>query len=182
MASQFRKHLKFGWRNRLRLLKQNRRLGHCGEQVFFDDNVKLLRFPQNIYVDDRVAIKEGTRICACNKFATIHVGRNTTVGFHTFIYASEKIEIGDDCLIAAFVYIVDSNHLAKRGININQQGNETAPIKIGRDVWVGTGAKILAGVTIGEGAIVAAGAIVNRDVEPYQIVGGIPAKLIGERT
>lgn len=84
-------------------------------------------------------------------------------------------------MIAPFVYLVDSDHGIDKGTKMNQQPNQTAPIKIGSDVWIGTGAKILKGVTIGDGAIIAAGAVVKDSVEPYKIVGGIPAKTISER-
>lgn len=126
-------------------------------------------------------IKEGARICACNETATISIGKNTTIGFHTFIFASNHISIGDDCLVAPFVYLVDSDHSIEKNQLINQQSNTTSPIKIGNDVWLGTGCKILKGVTIGDGAIIAAGAIVNADVPAYEIWGGIPAKKISER-
>jgi acetyltransferase-like isoleucine patch superfamily enzyme len=79
------------------------------------------------------------------------------------------------------VYIVDSNHTFRREELINRQPNTTASIVIGNDVWIGTKATVLAGVTIGDGAIIASGAIVNRDVEPYTIVGGAPLKVIGLR-
>ena len=84
-------------------------------------------------------------------------------------------------MIAPFVYIVDSNHEIAKGKLINQQVNKTAPIEIGNDVWISTGAKILKGIKIGNGAVIAAGAVVTQDVSPYSIYGGIPAKKIGER-
>jgi acetyltransferase-like isoleucine patch superfamily enzyme len=180
-ASQFRQHLKFSWGNVLRLWYYQRRLGDCGDKVFFDKNVEIQRFLNHISIGDQAAIKEGAHICACNAKATIQIGQNTTVGYYTFIFASERIKIGDNCLIAPFAYIVDSDHGIERKTLINQQANLTAPIEIGNDVWVGTGAKILKGVTIGEGAVIAAGAVVKDSVSPYQIVGGIPARVLGER-
>lgn len=59
--------------------------------------------------------------------------------------------------------------------------NELAPVTIGNDVWIGTGAAVMGGVTIGDGSIVAYGSVVTRDVEPYSVVGGVPAKLIRPR-
>ena len=152
-----------------------------GRQVFIDKNVSLLRFPKNINLDDEVVIKKGAQICSCNAAAAITIGKRTTVGFYTFIYASNSIKIGNDCLIAPFVYIVDSDHSIEMGRPINAQPNQTERIIINNDVWIATGAKILKGVVIGEGAVVAAGAVVKDNVPPYTIVGGIPAKIIGKR-
>ena len=181
MSSQLRKHLKFGWKQRIRILRERNRIGLLGKSVFIDKNVELQRFPKNISVADFAVLKEGVRICSCNDSAKISIGKNTTVGFHTFIFSSEKIEIGNDCLIAPFVYIVDSDHVADKGKPINQQGNITASIKIGNDVWIGTGAKILKGTVIDDGAIIAAGAVVSGYVGSNEIFGGIPAKKISER-
>lgn len=179
--SQFRKHLKFTWKNHLRYFFQKRRLGSLGKHVFLDKRVEFLRFPKNIFIDDEVAIKEGAKICSCNEKAQIKIGKRTTVGYHTFIFASEGIEIGDDCLIASFVYLVDSNHTIKKGININQQPNKTAPISIGKDVWIASNVTILKGVTIHDGAVIAANSVVNEDVRANEVWGGTPARKIGMR-
>ena len=82
---------------------------------------------------------------------------------------------------APFVYIVDSDHNIDKGQLINQQPNNTAAVKIGNDVWIGTGAKILKGVTIKDGAVIAAGSLVKSDVNSYEVHGGVPAKKISER-
>lgn len=179
--NQFRKYLVFSEKNLKRWKKANLILGKCGEQVWIDKNVDFLRFPKQIFLDDRVAIKEGSRICCCNEKSKIIIGKNTTIGYHNFIFSSESIEIGDDCLIAPFVYIVDSDHQARRNMKINEQNNLTAPIKIGNDVWIASNVTILKGVQIGDGAVIAANSVVNRDVEPYTIVGGSPAKYIRKR-
>lgn len=181
MSSQVRKHTKTRIKHRIRHFIQGLRIKKIGRGVFLDDNIKLLRFPKSISIDDFVMIKEGARICSCNENSSIHIGANTTVGFHTFIYASESITIGSNCLIAPFVYIVDSDHGIAKDQPINQQSNYTSPVVIEDDVWIGTGAKILKGVRIGEGSIIAAGSVVKEDTEPYAIYGGIPAKKISER-
>jgi acetyltransferase-like isoleucine patch superfamily enzyme len=64
---------------------------------------------------------------------------------------------------------------------IRETADELLPTKIGRDVWIGANAVILGGVTIGEGAVVAAGAVVNQDVEPGAVVAGVPARKIRKR-
>ncbi len=179
--SQLRKHLKFSWKVRLRQWYLSRRIGYLGKNVFIDKNVELQRYPKNIFIEEDVVIKEGARICACNEQAQIKIGKRTTIGFHTFIFSSENIFIGDDCLIAPFVYIVDSNHIAKKNKNINLQGNETSPITIGNDVWIASNVTILKGVKISNGAIVAANSVVNKDIPENEIWGGSPAKKIGNR-
>ena len=178
---QLSKHLKKTIFTRFRYWKNKSKLGHCGKDIFFEKDVHLMRYPQNISLGDNMVIKAGARICPCNNEATIKIGARTTFGYHSFIFASEKVEIGDDCLIAPFVYIVDSDHGIDKSQKINQQPNQTAPIYVGNDVWIGTGVKILKGVSIGDGAVIASGALVKDDVEAYSIVGGIPAKKISER-
>lgn len=140
-----------------------------------------MRFPRGIFIGDDVVVKEGARICSCNETSSIQIGKRTTIGYHVFIFASSRIEIGDDCLIAPFVYVVDSNHRTAPGMLINEQENDVAPIRIGNDVWISTGVTVLKGVAIGDGAIVAANSVVNTDVPANEIWGGSPAVKIGIR-
>lgn len=179
--SQLRKHLKFSLKHRWRAWRQASRLGHLGEKVWIDKNVELMRFPSNISIGDEVVLKEGAKICACNSKAKVSLGHRSTLGYHSFIFASEGIQIGDDCMIAPFVYFVDSDHGIKRDQKMNTQANAAAPIKVGNDVWIASNVTILKGVSIGEGAVIAANSVVNKDVGPYEIWGGTPAKKIGER-
>lgn len=110
------------------------------------------------------------------------LGERSFIGDYCVIGCNSEITIGRDAMIAQAVTIRDTDHAFDRtDIPMNRQGITTAPIRIDDDVWIGHGAAILKGVTIGYGAIVAAGAVVNRDVAPYAIVGGIPARVIGNR-
>ncbi|WP_323810806.1 acyltransferase [Sphingobium baderi] len=110
------------------------------------------------------------------------MGRNSYLGEYTVIGCNDKIEIGRDVMIAQSVSIRDTDHAYyQTDIPMNQQGTITAPVVIEDNVWIGHGATILKGVRIGTGAVVAAGAVVTRDVEPFLIVGGVPAKKIGSR-
>ncbi|MEL6865831.1 MAG: hypothetical protein AAFP19_15505, partial [Bacteroidota bacterium] len=111
---QLRKHLKRTIFTQFRYWKNKNRLKYCGEGIFFEKDVQLMRYPQNISLGDYMVLKSGARICACNEKAHITIGKNTTVGYHTFMFASAGIEIGDNCLIAPFVYLVDSDHGIER--------------------------------------------------------------------
>lgn len=180
--AQMRRHLPGGlgvawrrWWARLRGVRM-------GEGVVLFPGVSLLRYPGNIAIGASAVVKSGAHLCPCNATAQVQVGARTSIGFHTFLYASAGISVGADCMIAPFVYIVDSDHGVRRDVLMNRQTNVARPIVIGDDVWIGAQAVVLAGVTIGTGAVVAAGAVVTQDVEPYAIVGGVPARKLGERT
>lgn len=179
--SQLRQHLKHNFITRFRAIWESFRLNRIGKNVYIDRDVRFLRYPGNIAIEDDVVIKEGARICVCNSKATIRIGKRTTVGYHSFIFSSNSIEIGDDCLIAPFVYIVDSNHGIDRTSKINEQPNVTGPIKLGNDIWIASNVTILMGITIGDGVVIAANSVVNHSIPAYEIWGGSPAKKIGDR-
>jgi len=110
-----------------------------------------------------------------NKNAKLEIGSGYT-NSDVDITCFESIRIGDKVAISKGVIIRDSdNH------NIVGSGDiETKPIVIGDHVWIGMRAIILKGVTIGEGSVIAAGAVINRDVPPHTLVGGVPARIIRE--
>jgi len=110
--------------------------------------------------------------------ARIELGANTFLGRGVEIEASESVVIGEGCLIAPGVYLTDHNHSTARGLPMFEQPCITAAITIGDDVWIGANAAILPGVRIGDGAVIAAGAVVNRSVHAGAIVGGVPARFI----
>jgi len=179
--SQLRDNTRFYLFHYLRLLIANINLGYLGKRVWIDNNVKFMRYPSNIYIDTDVIVKEGVRICSCNEKAKISIGARTTLGYNTFIFSSDSIQIGEDCLIAPFVYIVDSNHGIEKSKKINAQENLTSRVKIGNDVWIASNVTVLKGVVISDGAVIAANSVVNSDVGSYEIWGGTPARKIGER-
>ncbi|WP_229746303.1 acyltransferase [Rhodococcoides trifolii] len=108
----------------------------------------------------------------------IRIGRNTIVGNDALLDGRSGITIGDNVNFGGHVQIIAGHHDHQS----SDFGSVLIPITIGNRVVIGTRATILTGVTIGEGAIIAAAALVNKDVPPYSIVGGVPAKVIGERT
>lgn len=108
-----------------------------------------------------------------NKNAILEIGSGYTNN-NVEINCFKSIKIGDNVAISKNVIIRDSD---SHVINNNTE-TMTRPIVIGNNVWIGIGAIILKGVTIGDGAIIAAGAVVNKDVPPRTLVGGVPAKVL----
>ena len=114
----------------------------------------------------------------------IKIGSNITFNSNVMINARGKgmIEIGDNVLIGPNVVLRSNNHkFDDIDIPIARQGMIEGDIIIKKGVWIGSNCVILPNCTIGEGAIIAAGAVVTKDVEPFSIVGGIPARVIGTR-
>lgn len=110
-------------------------------------------------------------------------GKNIHIGNKVFINSGCKFQdqggiyIGDRCLIGHNAVLATLNHFEEVD---KRSGMIPKPIRLENDVWIGSGSIVLQGITIGEGAIVAAGSVVTKDVAPFTIVGGNPAKLIRE--
>ncbi len=179
--AQMRSHLPSTLTRRLRYIWQKSRGVDLDPSTCLFPGVKVLRYPRNIKLGPDVVIKTGVHLCPCRANSRLEIGPRTTIGFYTFIYASSEVTIGSDCMIAPFVYIVDSDHGTQAGTPMNQQPNIAKQICIGDDVWIGAHAVILAGVTVANGAIIAAGAVVREDVAENTIVGGVPARPLGSR-
>ena len=177
-----RKHAPGGILHALKQYRLTRKIGSFGKGIAIEENVKFQRYPENIALGNYLLIKEGARICPTNPSAKISIGDWTTVGQHTFIFASDRISIGANCLIAPFCYLVDGNHGTQKDRLIREQKLMCSPIVIEDDVWLGTGTKILPGVTVGKGCVVGAGSVVTQDLPSYSLCAGAPAKVIGQRS
>lgn len=112
----------------------------------------------------------------------VEIGDRCSINACTILYGTGGIRIGNSVRIAAHTVIVAAQHrFESTAVPITDQGYSAKGISIEDDVWIGAGCRILDGVRIGKGAIVAAGAVVNRDVAAYDIVGGVPAQSIRSR-
>jgi len=112
----------------------------------------------------------------------LQIGDNCSVNSNVQIGAAAgKILIGNDVMIAPNVVLRAANHAMLRGVPMRLQKSTPGDIHIEDDVWIGSNAVVTAGVRIARGTVVAAGAVVTRSTDPYSIVGGVPAKKIGER-
>jgi acetyltransferase-like isoleucine patch superfamily enzyme len=170
-----RKYLNRSPLQRIRQLVLTRNIKAIGADVFVEKNVQFLRHPEKMSVGAMVIIKEGARLCVTKPDASLTIGDWTTIGYHTFIFANSSIEIGKNCLIAPFCYLVDTNHGFREGQLIREQPMSSSPIRLGDDVWLGAGVTVLRGVSIGAGAVVGAGSVVSEDIEENAIVSGNPA-------
>jgi acetyltransferase-like isoleucine patch superfamily enzyme len=119
-------------------------------------------------------------------FSTIFLGDNVNLGYRPILQATRsKIQIGNHVMFGPEVIIIGGNHrvdligrFMKSVTDAEKRPEDDRGVTIEDDVWVGTRAIILDGVRIGRGSIIAAGAVVTRDVLPYAVVGGVPAKVI----
>lgn len=115
--------------------------------------------------------------CINNAVGDVIIGDNTRIGLHTTVIG--PVEIGSNVNLAQGIVVTALNHnFTDCTRRIDEQGISTAKVTIGNDVWIGANATVLPGVTIGNHSVVAAGAVVTKDVPPYSLVGGVPAKIL----
>lgn len=114
----------------------------------------------------------------------VEIGEHCYINAHTTIYSGSGVRLGNYVLVAPGCVIAPTNHAFDRtDIPIRHQGfmPSRGGVVVEDDVWIGANCTLLDGAHIGRGAIIAAGAVVNGEVEPYAIYGGVPARRIGQR-
>ena len=117
--------------------------------------------------------------CINNAVGDVVIGDHTRVGLHNTVIG--PVTIGSHVNLAQGITVTALNHnLAEKDLRIDEQGVSTNPVTIGNDIWIGANAVILPGVTIGDHSVVAAGAVVTKDVPSHTLVAGVPAKIIKE--
>lgn len=140
--------------------------------ITFGNKVTVGKFalirPSNIYGGD---IGEG-----------LVVGDNSNIGPFSYIGCSGFIEIGKNVMISPRVSLYAENHIYDSlDLTMKEQGVKRSFVRIEDDCWIAANSVILSGVTIGRGSVVAAGAVVTRDVPPFSVVAGVPAKIVKSR-
>jgi acetyltransferase-like isoleucine patch superfamily enzyme len=150
----------------------------------------LVHFYNVVHVSQRRRLTLGPAVAMAPNVSIrgaerIRIGARSHIGEHCFLWAGVehgRIVIGEDALFGPCVFITASNYQYEdRGTPIMNQQRVERDVHIGRDVWLGTGVIVVAGVTVGDGSVIAAGSVVTRDVPPWSVAAGVPAKVIGQR-
>lgn len=113
----------------------------------------------------RLAVKQGGYLI---------IGNNCRINGAT-IAVTQRVEVGNNCRLAPFCHIMDGDF---HDLQDRQEEGKSAPVIIEDGAWLGTRTMVLKGVRVGQGAVVASGAVVTKDVAPYTMVGGVPARFI----
>lgn len=170
---------------KIRQLYYRKKLKHMGKCVILDEGVRI-EGPENISISDFVWVDKNTRLSA--PWGLIDIGRRVHIAENVIISGGGHVFVGDYAAIArgASIYshseaVIGGKRLSGPMIPEYQKGMKTAPVKILKDALIGVNAVILPGVTIGEGAIVGANSMVNKDVKDWEIVFGTPAQVVARR-
>ncbi|MDD3717806.1 MAG: acyltransferase [Actinomycetota bacterium] len=135
-----------------------------------------------IEVGRNCSIDTLARLFAAND-ALLEIGDNVGIGPYNIINAFDDCSIGMNTMLSPYVNINCADHGMECGKEpMRCQYGTYGPVVIGEDCWICSHVVILKGVTIGDGAVVAAGSVVNQDIPPYAIAAGVPAKVVGDRS
>lgn len=151
-----------------------------GSKCLFGARARIER-PWQVRFGTRCVLEPDVWFDLAEETAVADVGDRVFFGRGAHLLVTDRVSIGDDCLIGDGVIIADHRHRTLAGQTITSQGCESAPVVIGSDVLICVRAIILQGVTIGDGAVIGPGAVVTQDVRPGGLVGGPPARALGDR-
>lgn len=155
-----------------------------GARVAIDDDCRLDAVrcqPGEFVLEDDVIISRGSLLSAMH--GPLRLGPRVSLGVNCSLYSAGGIEIGADSMLAANCYVGGGSY-SVRGTLDRPMASQLEPgrgVVIGEDCWLGAGVTVIDGVAIGRGSVVAAGAVVIGDVEPYSIMAGVPARCVGHR-
>jgi len=172
-------NLRDRWRNYWAIWWLRRRGVTVGENVYIGKKVRISLGKKTVLkIGANVTIKENTQLYLSDN-ASLSIGARTYVGFHCELSFTSNCTIGEDCQIAGYCTVIDSNHqFIDPTIPINKQGFVSAPIAIADDVWLGNKVVVLKGVQIGRHSVVGAGAVVTKDIPAFTVAAGVPARPI----
>lgn len=149
---------------------------HRGKHTVIHHSVRMDTPPYRKFSIGNYSVVESFA-CINNAVGDVEIGDYTRIGLHNTIIG--PVKIGSHVNLAQGITVTALNHnFSDAGKRIDEQGVRTNPVTIEDDVWIGTNAVILPGITIGTHSVIAAGAVVTKDVPPHSLVAGVPAKVI----
>lgn len=151
-----------------------------GRNVKIDPRAFIARGGR-VILGENAVIRAGAMLLPSSGF--IQIGNRSSINHYTIINGEGGVKIGHSVMVAAFVSMFAANHnFGDPHVPMLEQGTSTkGGIQIEDDVWIGTHAVILDGVSIGKGSVIAAGSVVTKDVPAYSVVMGVPAKVVRSR-
>lgn len=162
--------------SRIRAKINNLTWGRKGNRTVIIKPMRIIN-KKRIFLGDNVVILNDARMEVCSLDSKLMIGDGTSIEQGCHIISANSLEIGSDCVISAWVYISDCNHIYNKGA-IRNAGLDIKKTRIGNNVFIGIGARIMPGVTIGDNAVIGANSVVTKDVPEREIWAGIPAKYI----
>lgn len=174
-AAAIERHVRLRFADHIRL----------GNGVYLDEGVYLHATPNGITIGDDTIVMHGAVLHVYNfrhlPQSGITIGRNSLIGEYSVIRGQGGVTIGDRVFTSPFTQIIAVNHVFDDPDRpFTEQGISAEGIVIEDDVWLGASVVVTDGVRIGKGAVVAAGAVVTKDVPPHTVVAGVPARIIRE--
>jgi acetyltransferase-like isoleucine patch superfamily enzyme len=156
---------------------------HIGDQVNISSGTYISSKGNRVHLSDRVSLDRGVDIRAGIGYdGKIEIGEETYIAPYVCMAGPGPITIGKDCMIAAHSSLYANNHIfADPNRPFRFQGITTEGIVIEDDCWLGTGVRVVDGVTIGRGSVIGAGSVVTRNIPPYSVAVGVPARVIRRR-
>ena len=149
---------------------------HRGKHSVIHSSVRMDTPPYRKFSLGNYSVVESF-CCINNAVGDVIIGNHTRVGIHNTIIG--PVKIGNHVNLAQGITVTALNHnFSDPNKRIDEQGISTTPVTIGDDIWIGANAVILPGVTIGNHSVIAAGAVVTKDVPPHSLAAGVPAKII----
>jgi acetyltransferase-like isoleucine patch superfamily enzyme len=162
-------------------------LGRVGRGTILSRADQVLN-PRHIFLGDYVGIAHGARLDAIREYGErtyageIHIGDHTSIQPYAHIAAASTLRIGSYVLTGSRIFITDHNHdFADLDLPVAHQPLTVAPVTIEDYAWLGENVVILKGVTVGHHAVIGANSVVTRDIPPFAIAAGAPAKVIKHR-
>ena len=186
LAELYRKGVfRIRWHDLLRLRSALRRMywRALGMQIGAGTRLGALRvtWPHRVFLGRNCNLEQDIFFKVAGGYSSkpaIIIGEGCFIGCGCEFNALSRIEVGAFCLIASGTRFIDHDHGTRLDLPMKEQPEQSADVIIGSDVWIGVNCVILKGVSIGSGAIIAAGSVVTKAVPPLAIVAGVPARVL----